>query len=792
MNRSELADQCILLNELDSLRELVRRFDSQPQRAAAGLEAFRGGVSEALSSRLSACQMGELANLKKALSREADPVILWRDHGEVIDQKVENVRELAANNEALQRVLQTEHHDWRNAVTLLVQWEQVEDARRRCAEWLERSGADGNLPDLDRLKGLLEAEEPAEEVAAGLTTYFGEHAEELQTLFGEARDKLARWDRTAVPEARQKAQKLRHVLIVEDEEDWRTDVEHVAWSVAATVEGVSASSVGHCADARSFVAGHAVEGVLVVCDIGLPLNEEQAAKSEWHEDNGWALIEDLSKQCRVIALTSFSRLDRDFLRIEGQTDDFLLKESQAWASDLRQRLNTWLRPLSPQDLEVIVPAFNAEWVLVGGVWVHLKPYSFAIVDALAFGWQETPEEFFRQLPRYWDTDASLRSAHCKPLDLERLKTVMCRREITDLRPDFMDNFDVKQLKDHVGRVSTAVAEAYGKQGLAIKADEFLTVDEEAQGTQIQLAGRARVCDTPKAFHRSTQTLRGPLRVLVVEDEEQWRATVVTTLQRLPDAEVDVAASYEEALKKAFARPPHLVSLDLNIPKDGTAKPEHGVRLREELTRTPGGMGFVVFTSHDRPGLRRELTRILGPETEEAAGGDVYSTLCRRVDARAILLKQEGETARAELLVHAWRLQQERKTGGALTFPPGPLYEVEVNLAEWGLKVNGIEVPNTARGENKVRDHALLCALALCAPWPVRRQALIDYWDARGLLEDVRDPGQRLTERIQHLRKQVEHACGIAEDEIVQTAGEGVDGYALAGNVVLWGDPAVAP
>ena len=88
MNRSELADQCILLNELDSLRELVRRFDSQPQRAAAGLEAFRGGVSEALSSRLSACQMGELANLKKALSREADPVILWRDHGEVIDQKV--------------------------------------------------------------------------------------------------------------------------------------------------------------------------------------------------------------------------------------------------------------------------------------------------------------------------------------------------------------------------------------------------------------------------------------------------------------------------------------------------------------------------------------------------------------------------------------------------------------------------------------------------------------------------------------------------------------------------------
>jgi DNA-binding NarL/FixJ family response regulator len=794
MTRSELADQCILLNELLSLRELVKRSKHQPKRTAAGLEAFRRAVAQALSSALSPPQTSALVNLQKALARDDDPVVLWRDYSDAIDQRVESVRELAADNEVLQRVLQTEHHDWRNALTLLVKWQQVEDAMRRCAEWLGRPGTNADLPDLGRLQSLLETERSSEEVVAGLTTYFGEHGEELVALSREARGNLARWDRTAVPKSRQKAQKIRHVLLVEDEDGWREDVEHVAWSVAATVEGVSVSAVGHCTAARRFVAEHADEGVLTVCDIGLPADEEQAARGEWHEDNGWSLIEDLSKQCRVIALTSFSRLDRDFLRIEGQTDDFLLKESQAWASDLRQRLGTWLRPLSPRDLEVIVPAFNAEWVLVGGVWVRLKPYGFAVVDALAFGWQETPEEFFRRLPRYDGAAAPPRPVNRTPLDLDQLKTVMCRREITDLKPDFMDDFEVKQLRDQVRFISPAVAEAFGKQGLAIEAGEFLIENE--QGCW-RLAGPARVCDTPAAFHSSTQTLRGPLRVLVVEDEEQWRETVVTTLERLPDAAVDVATSYEEALEKASARPPHLVSLDLNIPKDGIAKPEHGVRLRKELTRAPGGMGFVVFTSHDRPALRRELSRILGPETVEAAGGDVYSTLCRRVDARAILLKQEGETARAELLVHAWRLQQERRTGGALTFQPGPLHEVEVNLAEWGLKVNGIEVPNTARGENKVRDHALLCALALCAPWPMRRQALVDYWDARGLLrnerkgKDLKDPGQQLTDRVKYLRKTIEDACGIEGEKVLQTAGrddpdkKGVgDGYALAGNVAV--------
>ena len=784
MNRSELADQCILLNELDSLRELVRRFDSQPQRAAAGLEAFRGGVSEALSSRLSACQMGELANLKKALSREADPVILWRDHGEVIDQKVENVRELAANNEALQRVLQTEHHDWRNAVTLLVQWEQVEDARRRCAEWLERSGADGNLPDLDRLKGLLEAEEPAEEVAAGLTTYFGEHAEELQTLFGEAESMLASWDQYAEPEHRRKGWKIRHILVVEDELGWRKDVEHLARAVAAEVGGARVSTAAHCTEARAFVSEHVSEGVLAVCDIGLPADAEEAAAGKWHEEKGWVLVQEFSKQCRVIALTSLSRLDRDFVKLRGHADDFLLKESADWRADLQQRLEARLRPLSPQRLELVVPVFDAERVLVSGVWVRLKPLAFAIVDALAFGWRETPEDFFERAPRFAERRQQPREGGQQPLTLEQLKVVMCRREVTDLKPDFIHDFDVKQLKDHLREIAAAVGDAFEEQGLTIEAREFIRVGERGGEMTVTLTARARVCDTPEEFYEATQLFRGPFRALVVEDAPEWRSKIVAELRRLPDCVVDEASTYEKALDSARRQPPHLVSVDLNVPKDGVGRPEHGVALQKELARELGGTSFVVLTSHDVPALRRELTRL----TEDVEAGQatsrvqVLDLLRRRVEARAILLKQDGDTALKELRVHAWRLQQERRTGGALPVDDRPLHEVAVDLANWGLKINGVEVPNTARGDNRPRDHALLRVLALYANVPLRKQAILDYWELEGLLEEVADRDQRLRERIAHLRKQIENVA-IAKEEVIATAG---DGYVLRGHVSVTG------
>ncbi len=58
----------------------------------------------------------------------------------------------------------------------------------------------------------------------------------------------------------------------------------------------------------------------------------------------------------------------------------------------------------------------------------------------------------------------------------------------------------------------------------------------------------------------------PLRVLIVDDEDNVRRMLVRTLRRLyPEADVQEAADGFEAGQKITAASPHLVLLDLNMP-----------------------------------------------------------------------------------------------------------------------------------------------------------------------------------------------------------------------------------
>jgi DNA-binding response OmpR family regulator len=55
------------------------------------------------------------------------------------------------------------------------------------------------------------------------------------------------------------------------------------------------------------------------------------------------------------------------------------------------------------------------------------------------------------------------------------------------------------------------------------------------------------------------------RVLIVEDEHDIAGLIKHTLERGGDAEVELAASGDAALKAVSARPPDLIILDLNLP-----------------------------------------------------------------------------------------------------------------------------------------------------------------------------------------------------------------------------------
>src|SRR5207249_2618966 len=142
--------------------------------------------------------------------------------------------------------------------------------------------------------------------------------------------------------------------------------------------------------------------------------------------------------------------------------------------------------------------------------------------------------------------------------------------------------------------------------------------------------------------------RRPFRILIVEDNPDWRARLRTVLQRLAPCELSEAGTYEEAIEQARAYRPNLISLDLEIPRDGMSQPENGIDLRRQLTRELGGEetgpSFLVLTAHDVPWLRQELVRLVpGPDIPGTAGRlQVLDLLRRRVDARAICLKQEGE------------------------------------------------------------------------------------------------------------------------------------------------------
>jgi CheY-like chemotaxis protein len=90
-----------------------------------------------------------------------------------------------------------------------------------------------------------------------------------------------------------------------------------------------------------------------------------------------------------------------------------------------------------------------------------------------------------------------------------------------------------------------------------------------------------------------------LRVLVADDNEDHLFLTVRALQEVPDVQLDIetAIDGEEALEAAFGeRPPHLILLDIKMPKINGLEVLERLKADDRLRKIP----VVVLTSSDRP------------------------------------------------------------------------------------------------------------------------------------------------------------------------------------------------
>ena len=96
------------------------------------------------------------------------------------------------------------------------------------------------------------------------------------------------------------------------------------------------------------------------------------------------------------------------------------------------------------------------------------------------------------------------------------------------------------------------------------------------------------------------------KVLLVEDDEDNRDLVVFVVSRSRlDIELEIAENGQEAIEKAFAKPPHLILMDMQMPvMDGW----HAVPILKADDRTKE-IPIIAFTAQAKPEDRARTKEI---------------------------------------------------------------------------------------------------------------------------------------------------------------------------------------
>ena len=580
-----------------------------------------------------------------------------------------------------------------------------------------------------------------------------------------------------------RSSKITHVLIVEDDDNWRKDVEQEVQRQLRRLElhEIPVFSVPHCDAARSKVQELEADGMLAICDLGLPNNQEEyerqfsdepRSRQFFNPANGLKLLAEFRDAgARVVAITSQEKLTNAFINLSFRFDDFLLKGVSGWEQDLADRLRAWLLPIDPETLSLLVPTFDTR-IRLGPVWVDLPPLAFEIVHALAcaaIGLQPvTPAAFSRSITQ----PSAARSL--RTVSLSQLQEDMCRADLSGLPENFMesDTFETN-ITDHVRKINSAIKQAFEAVDLRVSENRRL-VEQERPGLERQFHLRCAEVDVVNSraeYRERMKRHERPYGILVIEDDPVFAGDIAGELRRsLPeDSMIETASTYEEAIKKAKTLRPAVATLDLNLPQAGIARPEVGVELGQWLMENVRGIGIVVLTAETDPRLQRRLSRTIDADSP-------WSRL-RNIDR---LTKADSEW-RPKLQLRVLRLLQEREA--FLPALPAVVHCIQVDARDLQkLVVNGtqIVIPKTPNAD---RDLAILTLLASYDNQPLRRQAILDYWQEHGLTNGVNDPGQQLTDRIEFLRRKFFEGAGVAGNEIIASDGQS---YRLQGFVELIG------
>ncbi len=90
-----------------------------------------------------------------------------------------------------------------------------------------------------------------------------------------------------------------------------------------------------------------------------------------------------------------------------------------------------------------------------------------------------------------------------------------------------------------------------------------------------------------------------LRVLLVEDNRIYREAFKENLcQHFPTLLIDEAENAEEALRKITAAPPHLIFMDIRLPK------ANGLHLTQKIKKDFPNVHIVILTGYDVPEYRQ--------------------------------------------------------------------------------------------------------------------------------------------------------------------------------------------
>lgn len=532
------------------------------------------------------------------------------------------------------------------------------------------------------------------------------------------------------------------ILVVEDEPCWREQIVALLKDMDLPTRVEQASNVEQaerCLHAEGC-------GVLLLLDLGLPLNSSDESDGKVALDGGLHLARTANSSglaARVIVLTAaenYAEAVRMALRSGVEAWDYIQK-GPFWEEQLRSRVRIALMPRPPRIPDVQVYRSTLGLVCVDGVEVLLDRKPYLLLEYLAERARrwcpvERMREDLSQPGRHDLTPPLTRDA-----DSSGLETVGAHVTPYDL-------LTPARLQDLVYDVRRGISEAFAATGRRLDASALLAFQPEPPAYRLQ--ARTEVCESPS----STLHAAAPASVLIIEDDPHWADAIVAAVRFL-GFDTALARTLDEAKAAVLSRPPDLISLDLQIPRDEA-------ELASGLASEANSVAFLEFLGSASPESR---TAVL---TAVAHMDGVMLDLLRKGIAVSDYVSKQWDRPLDRLVHSLWRLWMEGQRGTQIVGDTAdvPLHRVQVHPEHSeSFQVDGVEVrlaPQLA---------VVFSTLATSMNVPVDRELLKDaLWPNPDDWPDDHD--RALNTVVQRLRDAVSKATGAPAtgSEVIRSRG----------------------